>query len=278
MDSIILNYKQTGNKKTYDIIREERSQFQKLNNENFIYAKSELELLEEDQSGQCFKITIPSYKQSNKNGMYKWVENLQPIRRNVVIKTGEFGEMNKVENLPFLRNKWNQLKYDIISKHKNEEHCKNFIKGIDNLFEDGDRFMKTLKFSFPYNNFFPDIFNKELIFGQCINGYTELPNFLGVKNIPIITKAKYCGFDVEKKIHKIDVEGEIDSENFDQETVTSLIKTLKNSLRIPTKVKINYIEKYFFDENHWPVQILNMVLIQIPGTLYREEKTILKAA
>ena len=68
------------------------------------------------------------------------------------------------------------------------------------------------------------------------------------------------------------------SQNFDQETVTSLIKALKNSLRIPTQVKVNYIEKYLFDENHWPIQILNMSLIQIPGTLYREEKTILKAA
>jgi hypothetical protein len=56
----------------------------------------------------------------------------------------------------------------------------------------------------------------------------------------------------------------------------TLIKTLKNRPRVPTQVKLNYSERYLLDDSYFPTQVMCLSLLQIPGTLYRHEKTIVK--
>lgn len=278
MESVTLKYKEVGHKQKYAVLREEKSQFQNLANENVINAEVELKLLTEDNDGfQKFQVSMLDYKQSNSKSLFKWVGNLHSLRNKVILNTGEFGEMSQVTNLKQIQNHWQSLKRQLPSKHKDEAHSVNFIKGINTVLQDNEVFTNTLKYTFPFNNFFPDIFNKEITKKEAVEGYTEIPNFIGAKVIPLLTKTKLKNFDEAKQTYEIEVEGVLDKENFDQEKLTALVKTLKNRLRVPTQIKVNYIERYLFDANHWPLQILNMYLIQVPGSIYREEKTILKA-
>ncbi|MNT66768.1 hypothetical protein D3C72_2048560 [compost metagenome] len=76
---------------------------------------------------------------------------------------------------------------------------------------------------------------------------------------------------------QIEVQGTIDDEKFEQEKVTAMIRILKNRPRVPTQLQLGYIERYRLDEWPWSEQSMCMSIAEIPGTLYREERNILKA-
>lgn len=276
--SVVLKYKKTGRKRRYVLLREEKNQFQGLRNQNSCETVLEVELLEEgEQWEQLFRISTLAHRQSNKEGFFKWVYDLQPLRKEVIAKTGQAGEMLGIENMAGIKNTWNSILGRLLSEHGKEKHAAGFIKSIEKLLNDKERLVQVFKYAPPYINFFPDIFNRELRYDRPVKGYTELQGFLGTKTVPIITEGILKEYDPVKETYEVERSGTIDQEHFRQDRVTALIRLLKNRPRVPAQVKLNYSERYLFDAAHWPLQALNMSLAYVPGTLYREEKTILKA-
>lgn len=277
-ESVVLKYKKTGRKRRYVLLREERNQFQGLRNQNSGETILEVDLLDEGPQGeQLFRISTLAHRQSNKKGFFKWVHDLQPLRKEVVAKTGQFGEMTGIENTAGIKNTWNSILGKLLAEHGKEKHAAGFITSIEKLLNDKERLVNAFKYAPPYSNFFPDIFNKELHFDRPVKGYTELQGFLGTKTVPIITEGTLKEYDPVKETYEVERNGTIDQEHFRQDRVTALIRLLKNRPRVPAQVKLNYSERYLFDAAHWPLQALNMSLAYVPGTLYREEKILLKA-
>ncbi|REC78651.1 hypothetical protein DRF60_09400 [Chryseobacterium elymi] len=271
-----VNIENKGEFRKYTFLREERYQFQGLRNENYIEAELKVTLTSIENDKPVFTVEMPFYKQSNKDGMYKWVGDLHELREKIVCTLNENGQLGKIINLTDIQNKWREIKPKIVLKHRSEKYREIFIKGVEELLEDGGRLAEALRFSMPYQLLFPGIHFKEFKKNEIINGYRELPNFIAAKSVPITTEERIS--ELEDGRYQIDVKGSIDEDNFEQDKVTAMIRILKNRPRVPTLLQLNYIERYLLEEWPWSEQSMCMSLAQIPGTLYREEKNILKAA
>ena len=270
-----INIENRGEYRTYSFIREERYQFQGLHNENYIEAQLKVTLVSYDNNIPVFRVEMPFYKQSNKDGMYKWVGDLYELRENIICTLNEDGQLGNIQNLEDIQEKWKEIKPKVILKHRDEKYRDFFIKGVEELLQDGERLAHALRFTMPYQLLFPGIHFKEFKKNQITNGYRELPNFIATKNVPIITEEKIS--ELENGKYQIDVKGSIDEKKFEQDKVTAMIRILKNRPHVPTLLELNYIERYLLEEWPWSEQSMCMSLAQIPGTLYREEKNILKA-
>ncbi|SHH32559.1 hypothetical protein SAMN05421866_2609 [Chryseobacterium oranimense] len=271
-----INIENKGEYRKYTFLREERYQFQGLRNENYIEAELKVTLSSIENDKPVFTVEMPLYKQSNKDGMYKWVGDLHELREKIVCTLDENGQLGKIINLTDIQNKWREIKPKIILKHRSEQYREIFIKGVEELLEDGNRLAEALRFAMPYQLLFPGIHFKEFKKNQIINGYREIPNFIAAKSVPITTEERIS--ELEDGRYQIDVKGSIDENNFEQDKVTAMIRILKNRPRVPTLLQLNYMERYLLEEWPWSEQSMCMSLAQIPGTLYREEKNILKAA
>lgn len=270
-----VNIENKGEHRNYTFLREERYQFQGLRNENYIEAELKVTLTSFDNEKPIFTVEMPFYKQSNKDGMYKWVGDLHQLREKIVCTLDENGQLGKIINLTEVQNKWREIKPKIVLKHRSEQYREIFIRGVEELLEDGERLAGALRYAMPYQLLFPGIHFKEFKKNEIINGYRELPNFIATKSVPIITEEKIS--ELEDGKYQIDVKGSIDENNFEQNKVTAMIRILKNRPRVPTLLQLNYMERYLLEEWPWSEQSMCMSLAQIPGTLYREEKNILKA-
>lgn len=270
-----LNQEITGDSRRYSFLREERSQFQGLKNENYIESELKVTNLTGENGVFTFKIETLFYKQSNAESVYEWVGDLHELRNEIICTLDENGRLGKVVNIDAIRNKWNGIKPEIKSKHKDEKYSSIFISGIDELLEDVDRFSDTLRFSTPYILLFPGIIHRAFKKDEIVTGYRELPNFIAARMVPIQTEEKFT--ELENSRYQIDVKGSIDESKFEQDKVTAMIRILKNRPRVPTQLQLQYMERYLLEDWPWSEQSMCMSLAEIPGTLYREEKNILKS-
>ncbi|MBL3549162.1 MULTISPECIES: hypothetical protein [Chryseobacterium] len=264
-----------GKKRRYSFLREERYRFQGLANENHVEMGIEVNLLSVSNGIPTFKINIFRYKQSNSEGAYRWVGDIHEIRNELICTLNENGQLGSILNIDDIRSKWQTIKPELMKSHKREEHKNIFITGISELLDDQEKFSASMRFAQPYLLLFPGIHNKMFKKDEPFKGYRELPNFLAAENVPIITKETLSELSDGK--YQVEVKGEIDEEHFEQDKVTAMIRILKNRPRVPTKLELGYMERYRLDEWPWSEQSMCMSIAEIPGTLYREEKNILKA-
>ncbi|WP_282631035.1 hypothetical protein [Empedobacter sedimenti] len=263
-----------GEYRHYTFLREERYQFQGLRNENYIEAELKVTLLKVKEDQSIFRVEMPLYKQSNSEGAYQWVGDLHELRERIICTLNENGQLGEILNLDEIQEKWTEIKPNVIKVHKDEKYKAIFIKGIDELLQNGEQLAHALRYAMPYQLLFPGIHTKDFKKNEAVKGYREIPNFIATKNIPVITNESII--DLENGRYQIDVKGTIDEDKFEQDKVTNMIRLLKNRPRVPTLVELNYIERYLLEEWPWSEQSMCMSLVQIPGTLYREEKNILK--
>lgn len=264
--------------KKYHLIREERNQWNGLRNENMVEALIGIEpFTSSDTNEILFRIKMNNYKQTNTKGMYKWVGLLHTLRKNLIISVDDNGMLKQVKNMDVVREEWAKIKDRVYEEQKKESnYSKVLIKGIQELINDTAYFSRNLKFSYPYLYLFPPIFNNPLFLDKKKLGYRELPHLLNIKKVPITTEEYIKNYNSDSQHIEIEVEGKIDENNFEQDKLTELIKILKNRPRVPTLAKLNYLERYRFNDKHQLIQGMCMSLLTVPGSLYREEKTILR--
>lgn len=264
----------TGKFRHYLFLREERYQFQGLRNENSIEAFLKVKLIKADGDNPIFEVRMKSYKQTNSEGLYKWVGDVHELREYLVFSLNKDGNLGEILNLIDVVEKWNQIKPKLKLRHRKEQYSEIFFKGIDDLLTDATKLADALRFAMPYALLFPGMHVKEYKKSETIKGYRELPNFLATQSVPIITEESIE--ELEDGKYQIEVKGSIDEEKFEQDKVTAMIRILKNRPRVPTTVELQYTERYLLEKWPWSEQSMCMSLCQIPGTLYREEKNILK--
>lgn len=265
-----------GKTRKYAFLREERYQFQGLRNENYIEMGLDVELLSVSTGAPLFKINIVRYKQSNSTGVYNWVGDIHEIRNELIFSLNENGQMGEILNMEDIRWKWEKIKPSLAKLHQHNKFKDIFLSGVSELLEDSDQLSDSLRFAQPYLLLFPGIHSKELKKDEESHGYRELPNFLATKIVPVNTVEKLVELPDGK--YQIEVSGTIDENRFEQDKVTAMIRILKNRPRVPTQLQLGYIERYLLDEEWpWSEQSMCVSVAEIPGTLYREERNILKA-
>lgn len=264
-----------GKTRKYAFLREERYRFQGLRNENHVEMGMEVKLLSVSSGVPTFKLNIIRYKQSNATGLYSWIGDIHEIRDELIFTLNENGQLGTILNIQDIQIKWEKIKPEIMKRHKKDGHKDIFLTGIGELLENSDRLSDAFRFAQPYLLLFPGIHAKVLKKDEVSAGHRELPNFLATKKIPINTVETLT--ELENGKLQIEVKGTIDESRFEQEKVTAMIRILKNRPRVPTQLQLGYIERYRLDEWPWSEQSMCMSIAEIPGTLYREERNILKA-
>ncbi|MEZ5009413.1 MAG: hypothetical protein R2728_05165 [Chitinophagales bacterium] len=272
-NTVTVGYKSIDQSKKYRLIREERNQLQGIKNDNRFELDIELKHLEKD----IFSISILNYKQANVSGFFQWTNELYKLRKYVIIQMGSDGKLDSILNLPEIQNEWEAIRGSILRNHLQDKHAKGIASEVTMLLEDKERFENSLRHTAPYNIFFSGIHNSNYNYDEINFGSRVIPNFIGVKSLPIITEEKLIASASSQKGQlELKVNGELDKDLFDQNLMTDFVKTLKNRPRVVSQLKLKYTEKFKFDSDHWPIQYLNMSLAMVPMFLYREEKVILK--
>lgn len=277
MEEFTFSHKNIFASKHYTLYREERTQLRGIITENKITAEISLKLSKNVFGEDIFTVGISDYKQSNKEGLYQWVQDLLPIRKEVVFSVAENGLIGNIRNHRDIKNIFSTLIPYIIKKHSSEKNNINIGKGISLLVDDPERLAATWRYTAPYINLFAGTHGRNYRLGTEISGYRELPNFIGIKQIPIYTSEKLVKTATRKEpFYEIEIAGFLAKDRIDQGKLSALVRLLRNHPRAITDMTLRYNENHKLDSNHWTYQTICMSLVVIPGFLNRKETTILR--
>lgn len=277
MEAFFYKKRNPGPIKHYQMLREENSGIRGIETSNVSQAKITLELIRDKEGIQHFRFDMPEYTQSNQEGLYKWVNDLSSLRKNLLIETRGDGVLGCILNIEQVKKEWMRLRPILEKEHRKEESMLKMLNMMGTVMDDGYRLADVLRYTPPFINIFPPLLDKELketADPEC-PGYREIENFVGVKSIPLLTE-EYVLKEKQDDCRIVAVTGAIDRVVFDQHLVTDFVKTIRGKSEVKTKVELNYNEKYAIDWLGWPRQCLQMYLVRIPGFLYREEKVMIK--
>jgi len=258
---------------TFKFLKSEYSHLRALENSNKTQAIIKVDSIGEEDGCAKLRLRTTAYKQSNKKGLFGWVDDLQVIKDDLEVLLTPDGLLGKVLNISDVQKKWEANKKRIIKKHSKEKYIKGFVAAINELLEDEPRFTASLRYVTPYVLLCSG-FSAATEEAQC---YREIPNFVGTKTVPIIAKTQPHTPEGKPDTQEIIVTGEIDRENFEQEKVSAFVAMMRDNLRAKTEVQLRYSERYAFKNNTLPTQAMCMSMVVIPGFLYREEESHLKA-
>ncbi len=276
-NAITLVLSPTFKKKTYKILRQEKHFFQGIHSENAIEIIVIVEFLKQLSNGNNqFRVIQKEYQQSNQKGMYAWAKAMSPIHKEFIVNIDKNGMLTEIVNHDLITITWGELKYDLKKKFRKSDYKNQMIIGINNVLKNKILFHELMKDHYVFMLLFPTIYNECLKKEGDLKTQKTLHNFIGSRKVPIITKNKLKAVDTENNTVEIEAIGEVDNKTFRQDQVTSMIKMLKNRPRVPTTLRFNHTERYLLDKDHSPIQAMMLSLLRIPGTLYREEKTMIK--
>jgi len=257
----------------FSFLKSDYSYLQALENTNKTQAVIHCQSLGIKDGRQHYHIYTPHYKQSNTKGIFGWVNDVQFLKSNLEVSLTPEGHLEKVLNTEEIKSKWHEQKKELARKHKREKYVKGFVRMIGDLLEDEPKFTASLRYVSPYILLFSG-FSKQTQQETC---YREISNFVGAKTIPIIAATEPFTPEDTPEITEIKVNGKIDQDNFEQEKVTAFVRTMRDNLRAKAEVQLRYSERYAFNGTPLPIQAMCMSTVVIPGFLYREEESHLKA-
>lgn len=270
-----LNYTITEKPLRYLFKREEDNIFLKGQLKNSLEAVLEVQLKLNPEGVQVFNLKMLNYKQSNNTGMYQWVNDLHFLRHHVEFTLDNDFQLGEIENLNNIQRLYSQNKPKLTVKNSSKRGAAGIMNEVEKILKNPQRFAHNLRFAHPYITLFSGVYGKELNMEKEAIGYRELPNFIHIKKVPIITYEK-LGVSNEN-FQEVEVNGKLDKENFEQEKLTQFIQVIKNRPRVPTLLKLNYTERYKIGlDTNWPELAMCMSLAQVPGTLYQSERTMIK--
>lgn len=277
MEDLILEHKNIWGPKQYFLYREERSELLGRTVENKITAEVSLELSKDFAGEKLFIVSISDYKQTNSEGLFKWVQDLMPVRKKIIFTVTENGELGSIKNHGEINNTFKEIIPWIMKKHSTDDNAEFMGKELPLLMNDAERLAESWRYAPPYINLFAGIHGKKYSKEAEVNGFRVLPSFVGIKEVPIYTKEKLikAGSRREPEI-EIEVEGVLAKDKIDQPKLSSFVKLLRDNPMAVTEMTLRYNENHILNKYHWTVQSTCMSLVVIPGFLYRQETTAIK--
>ncbi len=277
MEVFYYKKKSPGPIKRYQMLREEYSGIRGIEALNVSQAKIELELIRDKEGIQHFRFDMLEYTQSNQAGLYKWVSDMMPLRKHLLIETRGDGMIGCILNVDQVRKEWKRLRPLLEKEHRAEESMLKMMNEMGKVMDDGYKLADVLRYTPPFINIFPPLLDKELKEAPDPEspGYREIENFVGVKTVPLLTE-EYVLTEKQDDCKVVEVTGNIDRIAFEQHLVTDFVKTIRGKSNVRTEVELKYNEKYAIDWLGWPKQCLQLYVLRIPGFLYREEKVMIK--
>jgi hypothetical protein len=277
MEDLILSHKDIWEPKQYFLYKEEKSELLGRTTENKITADVSVQLSKNFVGEKIFIVSISNYKQTNVEGLYKWVQDLLPIRKKIIFTVSEDGSLGNIKNHGEINNTFKEIIPWVLKKHSAEKNIEFMGKELSILMNDAERLAKSWRYAQPYINLFAGIHGKSYNKEIEVQGYRELPSFIGIKELPIYTKEKLVKDGCRRDSNiEIEVEGVLAVDKIDQEKLSSFVRLLRDNPLAVSEITLKYNENHILNEYHWTVQSTCMSLVIIPGFLYRQETTAIK--
>jgi hypothetical protein len=227
--------------------------------------------------GYVFTIKLLRQWQLKTDGLDRWDLDMAQLRKNLVIETDISGQILHVLNIEEIKALWQDLKPAISSKYGKDEEDKTVINTSVALLHTPGELERVLQTSYLYHGLLPGLYHQQFsrdddfsIFGSRI-----IPNSIGTAALTFKTVTKLHEYDHITGVCRVKIDGELDQESLDKESIATLLRGLTDIYNLNTHVDGFHLEDYSFDRYHWITESAQLTQYAVEGTLmYRNLCTV----
>nr|WP_315419399.1 hypothetical protein [uncultured Pedobacter sp.] len=244
---------------------------------NEIKTDVQLALEKKTETNNLFSIQILKQLQLKNDGKDAVDLSMSRLRKKLIIETDIQGKMLQVTNLPQIKDEWLKIRPELAKKYADNAQSKELINEAILLLYSDDGLSRAIRSSYLYHALLPGLV--EINFSKSNNysfsGHREIPNAFGPTGLPFKTTVTLADYDEELNSCTIKIDGEIDRENFDKDSVTEMFSQLLDIYNLDGHVEGFHLESYTYDRNSLPVQSSQLTQYAIEGVLMYRSSCIL---
>ena len=224
-----------------------------------------------------FSIQLLNQWQLKNDGVDAVDMSMAELRKKLLIETDLQGKIQQVVNLSEIKDHWLEIRPAIARKYANHGQLKEMINdAVLLLYTDGG-LNRAIQSSYLYQAILPGLleqnFSKERQY--AFNGHREIPNAIGQTALPFKTKVSLADCDEVQHSCTIKIEGEIDRDNFDQDSVTEMFSELLEVYNLNAHVEGFHLESYEYGSDGMPLQSSQLTQYAIESVLMYRNSCIL---
>jgi hypothetical protein len=234
-------------------------------------------LEQKSDQGNIFSVKLLRQYQLKTDGLDRWNMDMLPLRKNILIETNSSGKIKEVLNLAAIKAQWMEIMPAMAKKYANDADSKTVINEAVALLYTPGAIENVLQASYLYYGLLPGLyqqgFTKEN--NYAFNSKRIIANAIGANSIPFKTVARLNAYNNITNECQVKVEGEIDGDLLDKDSIAELMRNLTDVYNLNTHLIGFHMEDYLFDSQHWITESAQLTQYAMEGILmYRNLCTI----
>ncbi|MGO4877165.1 hypothetical protein ACEN2P_11235 [Pedobacter psychrotolerans] len=277
-DNYPINFGLTeGTSKAYQIEQQISYTVDDYQYHNEIKTEVRVTAMQKKAASLIFSIQLLKQWQLKNDGTDAVDLSMAELRKELLIETNRQGKIQQVINLPEIKDHWLEIRPAVAQKYSGNEALKELINdAVLLLYTDGGLNV-AIQSSYLYQAILPGLleqnFNKARHY--TFNSHREIPNAIGQTAIPFKTMVKLADYDEIQHTSLIKIEGEIDHEHFDQDSVTEMFSELLDVYNLNAHVDGFHLESHEYGRDGMPLQSSQLTQYAIEGVLMYRNSCIL---
>lgn len=241
--------------------------------ENLVSMEVIKRFTQKDNDGLVYQLSIKNRKQKSAKQLRMVENDLAFLKEELVLRTDHQGKLTAILNLHDIITKWQDYKDFFYTKNKNLPHIEALMEDIDEMLNDPEEFLKTIKQSEVGTLLFPAIYLDELEIGVPQMQKKQFDDFFGETALPLILKTELKKVDRLSGSAHIFRGGVLDEEGFDHQAVKRMFRKLADNIQMAVGVNVDYMETYNLDKHQWIAHAGQLFAVRIKG-LYNFEQVV----
>lgn len=265
------------NTRQYRVNQEISYTLEDFNYHNEIETDVSITFVSKTLTGYVFDVKLLRQWQLKTDGLDRWDLDMAQLRKNLILETDLEVKIKQVQNIDEVKELWQDLKPTIAQKYADDEESKAVINSSVALMHTPGELEKVLQHSYLYHALLPGLYDQKFERDEefTIKGSRIIPNAIGTTSLPFTTQIKLHDYDSISGECHVKIEGEIDQNLLDKETISRLLRDLTDIYNLKTTVEGFHLEDYTFDRFHWVTASAQLTQYAIEGTLmYRNLCTV----
>lgn len=273
----LLKYRMPKRTVQYEFRRTEESELRGGKAENAIRQIFSLTYLGEEKGLDSFDYQVSNVSQTNHEGLYAWVEDVQPVMSSLRLGVSPEGRIEKVFNRNEINHLWERtIRRDAERRHKAEDNSKSMLNNLDNLLLDDDAFANSLCYAPPFSLLFSGLHGMAFESGKEEKRTGRLLGFAGAPFLPLILEDEISPSGKPGESYEVKTNGKIDEKNFGRKSFSDFVRTMSEAPNANDSLLTRHTERYLFDEHHWVKAGMWLHLSVVPYFMMREERCFLR--
>jgi hypothetical protein len=270
--------KQTTKTVRYEMRRTEESELMGGKSENAVQQYFSLTYRGKQKDLYCFDYEVTGISQTNRKGLYAWVEDIRPLMKNLQLGISREGRIEEVFNRPDIHARWLRKGWDETKKkHREEENCEAMLNNIDALLGDSDAFAGALRYAPPFSLIFSGLNGMVFEKDKEEKRTGRVTGFAGAPYLPLILEDEIRASENPGESYEIKTVGKIDEKLFDRKFFGNFVRELSDDPAAADDLSTRHGERYLFDDCRLLKSGIWMHLSVVPYFMMREERCFIKS-